>query len=175
MATLPNIQIIEPSCKKELELTLNHAIASNLSTYVRIASVGDMTSEFTKEDFRPGGLVLRKKGGTFAIVSSGPWLTEEAIKASDIIGRDMCAVYTYPFLNSPPLKETVDILKGFEKILVLENFTPAMATGMNLMSQPSLKSKMVRVGLNGIPKNGWNSEVMKFHGLDSLSLAALLN
>jgi len=175
MATLPNIQIIEPSCKKELELSLNHAIASKLSTYVRIASVGDLTSEFTKEDFRPGGLVLRKKGSAFAIVSSGPWLTEEAIKASDMIGRDMCAVYTYPFLNSPPIEETIDILEGFEKILVLENFTPAMATTINLMSQPSLKSKITRVGLYGIPKNGWNSEVMRFHGLDSLSLVDLLN
>jgi transketolase len=171
ISSIPNIRIIEPSCSNELRLAMNYALRSSISTYIRISSVGDFFSEVSDGDFGPGELLLRKSGNRFAIICSGPWLTEEAVLAAEMLGGDTCAVFTYPFLNSAATDKTVQTLSCFEKIIVLENFSSALATSYYLSRNFQLASKTFRIGLEGVPKNGWNAEVLEFHGLNAAGIA----
>ncbi len=170
-ASMPNIKIIEPSCQTELRLAISYGLVSKIATYIRIASVGDIDSDITEGDFAPGNMITRKTGTRFAIVSSGPWLTDEAVKAAKIVGEGKCAVFTYPFLNSPATEKTIQTLKQFERIIILENYSPAIASAYHLSSHNELKDKTHRLGLDGVPKNGWNAEVLEFHGLDAAAIA----
>ncbi len=172
-ASLPNIQIIEPTCKIELRLAIDFARGSALATYIRIASLGEFNSVLEISDFSPGELIQRKTGNRFAIICNGPWLTHEAVEAANLLGDDSCAVYTYPFLNSKATKKTFQILNQFEKVLILENHSQALATWHNLRNSDQLTTTLMRLGVDGIPKNGWNEEVLKYHGLDAVSIAEL--
>jgi len=172
-ASLPNIQIIEPTCKIELQLALDFARDASLATYIRIASLGEFNSPVDISDFSPGSLIQRKFGNRFAIVCSGPWLTHEAAEAAKLLGGDSCAVYTYPFLNSKATEKTLQIINQYEQVLILENHSQALATWHNLSNSNQLATRLMRLGVDGIPKNGWNEEVLKFHGLDSASIAKL--
>ncbi len=170
-ASLPNIQIIEPTCRIELQLAIDFARDSSLATYIRIASLGEFNSTVDISDFSPGSLIQRKLGNRFAIICSGPWLTHEAVEAAKILGGDSCAVYTYPFLNSIATEETLQIINRYEQVLILENHSQALATWHNLSNSDQLTTRLMRLGVDGIPKNGWNEEVLKFHGLDAVSIA----
>ena len=97
----------------------------------------------------------------------------EAVEATKLLGGDSCAVYTYPFLNSIATEETLQIINRYEQVLILENHSQALATWHNLSNSDQLTTRLMRLGVDGIPKNGWNEEVLKFHGLDSASIAKL--
>ncbi len=170
-ASLPNIQIIEPTCRIELQLAIDFARDSSLATYIRITSLGEFNSTVDISNFSPGSLIQRKFGNRFAIVCSGPWLTHEAVEAAKLLGGDSCAVYTYPFLNSIATKKTLQIINQYEKVLILENHSQALAAWHNLSNSDQLTTRLMRLGVDGIPKNGWNEEVLKFHGLDAVSIA----
>ena len=174
-ASLPNIQIIEPTCKVELGLAIDFAIESPLATYIRIASLGEFNSVVDISDFSPGELIQRKAGNRFAIICSGPWLTHEAIEAAKLLGDDSCAVYTYPFLNSMATNKTFRIINQYERVLILENHSQALATWHNISGSDQLTTPLMRLGVDGVPKNGWNEEVLKFHGLDAVSIAESFN
>ena len=173
IASIPNIEIIEPSCSDELRLAINFALDSSISTYIRISSIGDYVSEITDADVGPGNLVLRKPGNRFAIICSGTWLTQEAVGAAKLFEDELCAVFTYPFLNSVATEETIQTLNRYEKVVILENYLPALATSFHLSGSGKLTSQITRLGLDGVPKNGWNDEVLEFHGLNSANIAKL--
>ena len=116
-------------------------------------------------------MIERKAGSRFAIICSGPWLTHEAVEAAKLLGDDSCAVYTYPFLNSMATERTFHAMNQYEKVLVLENHSQALAAWHNLSNSNQVTTRLMRLGVDGIPKNGWNDEVLKFHGLDAVSIA----
>jgi len=67
-------------------------------------------------------------------------------------------------------------LETYERIVVLENHTPALAKHQLLVSDSDVAlSRVDRVGLVGLPENGQPLEVMKNHGFDAESLVALVS
>jgi len=175
MNAIPGMEILEPACPGELRDSFQHAISKkNSPTYLRIGSVG-LAKEYDR-DLTIGNLNIRKKGTDTLIITSGPMLALEAIDAAIILenkGLEIC-VATAPQINFELSGEVLSFIESYSHIFVLENFGSSFSNftklnGLNLQS-----TRVIRIGMEGIPKNGWNDEVLKFHKLDAKSISDLI-
>jgi transketolase len=169
--SLPNIDVVEPSCATELQKALDYSISSKRSTYIRINSVG-YPEIHECENFGPGVGAKRRIGNNIAVVTSGTTLLTQALEAADILSNDAIkiSIYTYPFLGSKPTEEFLSLLARYSHVIVLENHLPTL--GNFYIFKDSLQtSKVWRMGLENLPRNGRNDEVLAFHNLDAEGIA----
>jgi len=169
--SLPNIDVVEPSCATELQKALDYSISSKRSTYIRINSVG-YPEIHECEKFGPGVGAKRRIGNNIAVVTSGTTLLTQALEAADILSNEAMhiSIYTYPFLGSKPTDEFLSLLSRYSHIIVLENHLPTL--GNFYIFKNSLQtSKVSRIGLENLPRNGRNDEVLAFHNLDAEGIA----
>ncbi len=176
MNSIPGMNIFEPSCALELRDSIHTAILkTNSPSYIRIGSIGIAPSYNMK--FKKGSLNVRKNGEKILILTSGPLLTIESIKAAQILelsGLNI-GVATYPHLNLDFSEEDIQFISEFKRVYVVENFIPTFSIFTKLKKLEFSGLWIDRIGLDGIPKNGWNDEVLLHHGLDSRSIANRIN
>jgi transketolase len=172
--SLLTIDVIEPSCVEELKAALDFSISNPRSTYIRVNSIGNPETK-NLPFFMPGYGIKRREGKAIAIISSGTTMLVQALEAAKILSQTQVdvGVYSYPFLGSIPSKEFLNELSAYSLILVLENHLPGL--GNFQVFRESLKTtKVVRMGVEEIPKNGRNDEVLAFHNLDAESIARVI-
>jgi transketolase len=172
MNSIPGMDIFEPACGIELRDSIHTAIARKKSpTYIRIGSIGIAPNYDIS--LKKGSINVRKSGEKILVLTSGPLLTIESIRAAQILESSglNIAVATIPHLNVDFSGEEIQFIGEFKKIYVVENFIPTFSIFTALKSQESIGSRIDRIGLDGIPKNGWNEEVLAHHGLDANSIA----
>jgi transketolase len=174
MASIPGMQIVEPACETELRIAFNFAMGHIGPTYLRMVSLGEIEPARVTESANPGDLFTRRKGSKVAIICSGPILTAEAVKAADFYTEESCAVFSYPFINSPLTKNSMTQLNKFDKVLILENYNSGLGILKQFHDCESLQPEIFSVDVSGIPRNGWNEQVLKFHKLDAGSLVEKL-
>jgi transketolase len=168
------IDIYEPSCKAELELSLKNAIQGTKSSYIRIGSV-DYPNPLDSKEIDLDRLVQRKKGERFALITSGPTMLRLALSIDD--QKSELNIFTYPQINKRLSLVDIDILCQFEQIFVLENYLPTKGLYVNLRESMEMQGKSVqisRIGIESIPKNGWPEEVLKYHNLDHVALKKII-
>jgi len=169
--SLPKIDVIEPSCIGELKASLEFALASRKSTYIRVNSIGN--PEISAQiDFKPGVGIRRRLGGEIALIVSGATMLAQADEAAELLSADgvEASIYSYPFLGSKLEKNFLISLEGYSRIVVLENHLPAL--GNFQAFKEALPSKnVIRIGIDELPKNGRNDEVLAFHKLNAEKLA----
>jgi deoxyxylulose-5-phosphate synthase len=139
-----------------------------------MVSLGEIEPARVTESANPGDLFTRRKGSKVAIICSGPILTAEAVKAADFYTEESCAVFSYPFINSPLTKNSMTQLNKFDKVLILENYNSGLGILKQFHDCESLQPEIFSVDVSGIPRNGWNEQVLKFHKLDAGSLVEKL-
>jgi transketolase len=174
MASLPGMQIIEPACETELQIAFDYAINNLGPTYLRMVSIGEIEPAKVNERVNPGDIIIRKTGTSIAIICSGPLLISEAIKAAELYGEESCAVISYPFINSPISEKSLKVINSFDKVLILENYNSGLGILKQFEDCNYLIPKVSSVDIPGIPRNGWNDQVLKFHKLDAESLVEKL-
>ena len=169
--SLSGIDVIEPSCVEELKGALHYAITNPRSSYIRVNSIGSPEAT-TFPVFMPGTGVKRRDGEYVAIVSSGTTMLTQALEAAKLLSQSLVevAVYSYPFLGSIPSQEFLSELSAYPVVFVLENHLPGLGNFQILRESLSAAS-VIRMGVEEIPKNGRNEEVLAFHNLDAESLA----
>ena len=169
--SLPNINVIEPSCLFELKEALKFSISSNCSTYIRVNSVGN-PEIFENNNFGPGSGTLRRVGEFIAIIVSGPTLLIQSIEAAEILTNDglKISIYSYPFLGSTPTQEFLNSISQYSHVVILENHLPTIGN-FHILSQYCNSTRVYRLGLESLPKNGRNDEVLAFHNLDAKGIA----
>jgi transketolase len=168
--SLPNLDVIEPSCQGELESALTFAISNSQSTYIRINSVGiPSTNSFLP--ISPGVGISRRNGVGLAFIVSGTTTLIQALDAAERLTEEGInpSVYSYPFLGSSPNQEFLARLRNYSQIFVIENHLPAIGNFFS-MSMILTSTKITRIGLNELPKNGRNDEVLEYHRLDAESI-----
>jgi len=174
MSSIPGMVIVEPACETEMRAGYSVGINSKAPTYMRVGSVGYL-SPIEMKAAEMGELNLRRTGTDIAIITSGPTMTIESLGAAEILLEKgvKCAVFTYPFISSNPTVKTVAKLKEFQSIVVIENFNPSRATFFRIAQaiSPETNIAVHRFGLEGIPKSGWNEEVLREVRLDSNSIS----
>ena len=169
--SLPNVDVIEPGCATELRKALEYSITNNRSTYIRINSVG-YPEIHGCENFSPGVGTRRRNGKDIAVIASGSTMLTQAIEAADILSNEALniSIYTYPFLGTQPTEEFLTSLAQYSQIVVLENHLPALGN-FHIIKDFLQTSKVWRIGLENLPRNGRNDEVLAFHGLDAENIA----
>jgi len=176
ISSLPNIEIFEPACESEMSLMKSFIYESDKSIYLRVGSV-DLPEKADLEMVRLGKMTQRKFGAKFAILTSGPSMTKIALEVANNSDDIDVAVFTFPTPGRPLTKEDASLLASFQKVLVLENHLPSQGIYSHLLGrfQSSGSSvKLIRSGISELPKNGQTKEVLKYHGLDTQSLAEVL-
>ena len=140
-----------------------------------MVSIGEFPNHNYDKEIVQGDVIKRLDGSEVAIICSGPWLTSESVKAARMFPDGKCAVFTYPFLNSPPSKEAIPVLSSFDIILVLENYNPGSGILTPSDSAKEIISRVESISVEGIPQNGWNEEVLRHHNLDADSIAQFIS
>lgn len=175
--SFPNVQILEPSCACELKEALSGALTSDGSTYIRIGS-----GDFFEGNSCPTGcnpnqlkLVERHPGGMYAIVTSGPTMLMEAIRAAESLNDCgiSTAVYSRMSLNGKMLDTEIETLERFSHIVVVENYLPALTT-FELLKNRINPVKISRLGVNHFPVNGQRDEVLAELGLNYGAISRLI-
>lgn len=172
--SLPNIDVIEPSCIGELEEALSFATASSRSTYIRINSVGSPIAK-TQLVFQPGVGVPRRRGSDLAIIVSGTTMLTQALEAAALLSSDdiEVSIFSYPFLGSRPEESFLSTMEGYSHIFVLENHLPALGN-FHCFQESFTSATVTRIGIDELPKNGRNDEVLAYHTLNAESIFRLI-
>ena len=171
MASIPGMLLIEPACEFEMEKAYAEALNHKGPTYIRMVSLGSIPTAVGINSLGPGDMTARAEGTEIAIVCSGPLLAEQAVKAAMLLGENVCAVFTYPFLNSPPSQRTLTSLRKFRKVVILENYNSGLGIHKEISAAVEKEFELISVDVPGIPRSGWNDEVLRFHKLDAESIA----
>ena len=175
MSSVPRMVLIEPSCRAELETAVFWALSQENPVYFRMGGLAPL--EDAASPVTPGGLTPRVKGEKVALVSSGPLFSNEAHITSALIGEKhgfTPAVFTMPWIGSELSEDSVQTLSKFDQIVVLENHNEALAKFEILAKQLGKTSRVVRIGLSGIPANGQPAEVLSHHGVDAAAIVTLI-
>lgn len=173
MSSIPGMRVFEPSCASELRWVIDEVLAHTGPSFVRMGGLAPLT-EAVEPHGRSG--IVRRPGSQVALVTSGPLLGHEALGAAEILatgGLD-AAVFSYPEITAAPSAEFVGQLQAFSTVCVLENHNPALAKFRHISDalEGHPGTRVVRIGLEGIPANGQPAEVLMHHRLDAKSIAA---
>jgi transketolase C-terminal domain/subunit len=119
--------------------------------------------------------ITRRSGENIAIVTSGSTLLIEALKAAQILSSENINVslYSYPFLGSKPTKDFLRTLAKYSQIIVLENHLPTLGN-FHILNNSLQSKKVFRLGLENLPRNGRDHEVLAFHNLDAQGIALFI-
>lgn len=179
LGSVPGLTLIEPATEEETRLSINWAVFANpQSTYIRLVSVPtNLPFEMPIYKLEVGKGVFIKNGKDVAIISYGPTMLKEAYLASKILGKKgiNMAIVNLPWLNRFNQKWFAEKFSTYKIIFTLDDHYIKLGQGEQIAalinSLRTLHLKVISFGLEEIPACGANEEVLKYHRLDSLSLA----
>jgi transketolase C-terminal domain/subunit len=98
----------------------------------------------------------------------------QALEAAELLSVEgvEVSVYSYPFLGSTPEQAFQLSLENYSHILVLENHLPSLGN-FHSFKDALTSIKVTRIGLEELPKNGRNDEVLAYHNLNAESIFRL--
>lgn len=179
LGSIPNLTLIEPVSEQETRLALRWAVKDNSeSTYIRLVSI-PVELPFTlpkNYQLRKGRGVDIVKGFDALLIGYGPVMLAEAVKASKELSgeRISLAVINLPWLNAVDESWLVKIISNYSLIVTLDDHYLKFGQGSiiaQIIARTGVKLPMISLGLNSTPECGLNQEVLKYHQLDSTSLA----
>jgi transketolase len=181
LASVPNLDIVEPCCPEEVPLLLDHIVGTpGRSGYLRLISVPwPVPFAYPAKRLEAGrGVVLWEgKEPVVAIVTYGLIMTAEAYLAAEELADEAldAMVIACPFLNRIDGAWFADKLKGVSLLCTIDNHYVNGGFGDQLLSAlartgAALPPHVLRLGIDGVPASGQPAEVLRHHGLDSASL-----
>jgi transketolase len=175
LGALPNVTIVQPANSEETRELLRWAIEdAPESVAIRLAIGPSPRRIELEDDYRAElgrGSILRT-GGDALLVSYGPVMVHEALRASELLaGRGTgVAVLNLPWLNRVDRGWLAELAAPFTDVLVLEDHAPAGGLG-DLLRRELDGTRITVFGVDGWPACGTPQEALRFHGLDGESLA----
>ncbi|HZO24412.1 MAG TPA: transketolase C-terminal domain-containing protein [Chloroflexota bacterium] len=181
LASVPNMELIEPSCEAETALATRYALTeSGQSVYLRLVSIPCSVPYTLPDDYEfvVGRGVALTEGDDAVLIGYGPVLLPQAFEAARLlrergIGLKVVNLSWLNRIDSQWLRETVD---GYRVLVTLDNhyvwggqgeWLVCQVARLGLASPP----RAVPLGVREIPACGTNDEVLRYHGLDAESLA----
>lgn len=179
LGSIPNLTLIEPSNERETRMALRWAVYENpVSTYLRLVSVPITTPYDLPKDYqlKPGFGVELIRGKDAVMIAYGPVMLAEASKASRKLSHDgiSLTIVNLPWLNAVDESWLVKIISGCRLVITLDDHYVKFGQGSiiaQILARTGLKLPIISLGLSKIPECGLNQEVLKYHKLDSISLA----
>ena len=180
IGAVPGLVAFEPCSEKEARLAIRWAVEENPdSTYLRFVNV-PLDLPYTMPAgyrLKVGHGVVLKPGTDVAIVGYGTMLLTNACKASEELAKKgvSAAVIDLPWLNRIDDSWVKDVLAKYPRIVTLDNHYLEFGQGVMIgaaLARNGVGAKFTSLGLKEIPACGSNADVLKYHGLDPVSIAA---
>ena len=183
LGSIPGLTMIQPCNELETRLALNWAVYENPeSTYLRLVTIPlelnyNLPLNYTL--IKGCGIKVRdynKNEKRVAIVAYGPVMLREAVKAGEDTQAD---VFNFPWLNWVETRWVLGTLGRYDLVVVIDDHYKllglgnilAAVFGANHVPHQDSNPEMLLLGLTEIPACGQNDEVLKYHGLNSESIA----
>lgn len=179
---IPGLVMIQPCNEKETRMALRWAVEKNQeSAYIRLVSIPCELVYALPEDYElaVGRGVFIKNGKDTAIISYGPVMLNEAVKAAQNLSERgiSSAVINFPWLNRVDAEWLIESFSKYKTIFTLDDHYVEQGQGALIASALAkyfkyfkLPPRVISLGVNEIPVCGQNGEVLKYHNLDSHSL-----
>lgn len=181
LGALPNIEIIQPCNAVETEMVVSYCINQSVNNCVIRMNISPSPRNIVTPDYyklTPGKGITLRGGSDALIISYGPVMLNEALKASEKLASTAFGleVVNMPWLNSIDLQWLEALTRNHTWIYVLEDHAPVGGLGdfllRNMVKTELLKNKQMHIlGIEGFPACGTPQEALKYHGLDGESLA----
>jgi transketolase len=185
LLTIPNMTMIQPcngiETKKAVEYCVNDA-KENCAIRLAIGPSPERIKLPENYQFVVGIGTELTEGDDALIFGYGPVLLHEALVASRILkGAGFgLKVVNMPWLNRIDLDWLVNVTSKTKKIFVLEDHSIYGSLGNKIMEglveMQAIQGKLFeKIGLDDYPECGTPIEVLRYHGLDGLSLATTIS
>jgi transketolase len=175
LATLPNMEIVQPANAEETRAALRWAVeGAEQNVAIRLAIGPSPRRIELPEIYRiePGRGSMLREGGDALLVAYGPVMLHEALTTSELLALRgvSLAVLNMPWLNRFDAVWLAETFAPYGRVFVLEDHAPVGALGDALRRE--LDGRAVTVfGVEGWPACGTPQEALRFHRLDGASLA----
>ena len=181
LASVPNMELIEPSCEAETAMVTEYALAkTGSSVYLRLVSIPCQIPYSLPADYElvHGRGVALTEGEDAVLFGYGPVLLPQAFEAARLLRERGIGlkVVNLPWLNRIDSQWLHDTVSGYRLLVTLDNHYVWGGQGEWLVSQVarlglSDAPRAVLLGVREIPACGTNDEVLRYHGLDAASIA----
>jgi len=181
LGALPNFEILQPCNAKETHMALQYCVEKSQSNCALRLVIGpspriiDLSSDYS---LSPGIGVEVRQGEEFVLISYGPVMLHEAMRASEILEKEgvLLKVVNMPWLNRVDINWLKGVVKNCKKLFVLEDHSPVGGLGdylLKVLVENNILNGMQFkcFGVEGFPACGTPKEVLKYHGLDGESLS----
>lgn len=177
---MPGMVLLQPCCEQEMRLALRWAVQkSKDSVYLRVVLIAFEAPGKLPKNYRLelGKGVFLKEGKDAVLISYGPVMLTQAVRAAEELSKKgvSLAVINLPWLNRVDERWLSAIAKEYKTIFTLDDHYLLMGQGQMLAGvlarQSEKHPKVISFGLAQIPVCGLNDEVLKYHELNSGSLA----
>jgi transketolase len=174
LAALPNVTIVQPANSEETRALLRWAVEETDENVVLRLAIGPSPRriDLAEGAVSPGRGSVLTDGADALLFAYGPVMLHEALSAAEVLATRGAGVQVVnmPWLNRPDSAWLSELAEPFEDIFVLEDHSPVGALGDAV--RRALGGRAVTVfGVEGWPACGTPLEALRFHGLDSSSLA----
>jgi transketolase len=181
LAGVPGLMMMEPSCEAEVALLLEWAVETNsASSYLRLCSLPVEPPYALPQGYAPvpgQGVVLRE-GADAILFAYGPIMLTVAFDAAERIvqetGRQV-AIANLPWLNYVDTAWLSTIVGDRATVIALDNHYVVGGQGDRIadaLATTGSAARLLRIGLEEVPRCGTNDEVLSAHALDAASLAS---
>ncbi|SNZ20142.1 transketolase C-terminal domain-containing protein [Cohaesibacter gelatinilyticus] len=181
LSGIPDMVMVEPCCAAEVAPLLDWCVnEAKGSSYIRLTSIPCDIPFALPEDYEAvqGQGTVLVDGDTVAIVTHGPILTGNAVRAAEQLTEAGIStkVINMPWLNTVDGSWLAQALAGCTALLTLDNHYMdgglSDAVGRALECDPVVGLKVSRLGVSDVPPSGTNSEVLDAVGLSVEHIAA---
>lgn len=179
LGSIPGLTLIQPCNEKETRMALRWAVEKNPEqTYIRLVNIACECPFKLPDDYElePGRGVKLHDGNDILIFAYGPVMTGEAVKAAKLLSEKgiSTAVINFPWLNLVDEKWLAEAARPYKLIVTIDDHYLTLGQGMQIRSAlagTNLNMRVLSLGLSEIPVCGHNGEVLRYHELDSESMA----
>ena len=179
LGSVPGLTMLEPSCEEEARMAIRWAINENPeSTYIRLCNVPAEISYALPDDYKlqVGKGVEIADGKDILFFAYGPIMLEQAMRARKILsGKNIsAAVINLPWLNHVDAGWLRNLILPYKLVVTLDNHYAKFGQGemiVALIAHSDFGGKLLSCGVEEIPVSGQNTEVLKYHKLDTETIA----
>jgi len=168
LGALPNIAIVQPANAEETTELVRWAVEDAAESVAIRLTIGPSPRRIEVASTSPGRGAVLREGSAALLFAYGPVMLHEALTAAESLG-DRVHVVNMPWLNRFDGEWLAELADSFDDVFVLEDHAPVGGLGDALRRE--LGRPVTVFGVEGWPACGTPTEALRFHGLDSASLA----
>ncbi len=179
---LPNCEIIQPCCGKEMRQAVDYAVAAASENVVLRMPIGPSPRTISLPDgyrLEKGKGALLRDGREVLLIAYGPVLLHETLVAAVLLSRIGVSVrvVSMPWLNRFDTAWWAQTMDSCGLIFIIEDHSPVGGLSdrfvAEMLDAGLVQDRKLYVrGVSGYPVFGTPWEALKHHRLDGASLAA---